>query len=201
MNVASSNTTTSAYFPIATTPRSLMPNVSAVRALDCLTNCSGVRTFFPRTYSAHFFGNVPYLRGWPAEPSDPVITHGRRMNATMIWIAASTGLTSRAVAMSSSVRPSIAVSRVEVMSSDFAPPRRRRFSIISVTRRAFVAGLATRAQRVAATDLRPARQERRTHGRPRCRVRVLVGADLVAGVPCRLDDRDGRIGAAPDVGA
>ena len=56
---------------------SLIPNVSAVSALDCLTNCSGVSTCLARTYCAHFFGNVPYLRGWPADPSEPVITFER----------------------------------------------------------------------------------------------------------------------------
>src|SRR5215212_11271378 len=56
------------------------------------------------------------------------------------------GGTLRALDTCSSVFPRIDVSRVEVMSSAAAPPRRRRFSVMSVTRRAFVAASATRAR-------------------------------------------------------
>ena len=49
-------------------------------ALETCTICGIVRSFLSSTYSRSLRGKVPYLRGCPSEPSEPVITNGCTMN-------------------------------------------------------------------------------------------------------------------------
>src|SRR5215216_79238 len=64
----------------------------------------------------------------------------------MIWMAASTGVVLRALAIASRRLPRMVESRVDVMRSELAPPRRRRLFSMSATSLARVAGSLIRAR-------------------------------------------------------